>query len=162
MKITKNILFIFMLLTYFYAIYNVCCYYEKSNKSISSIIKDENCNQSVFISMIIMGLLTLIYEITRHDAFSFFCIIFLLIGIYGVLLYDHYNQLHFVFCFIVFISILFFMYNHCLKKEWILLFALLYIQEILSAIILLQSEIMNCEIYLLVNFAIFYIILHFY
>jgi hypothetical protein len=157
----KNVLFISMILIYMYVIYKVYTFYTITDGSISSIIKNEECNQVVFVNMILMGIVTLFYELLRYDIFSFISIYFLLIGIYGVIIYEHTYAIHFVYCFIVFISILVFMYNHCYKKNHTILYLLLYLQQILCASIFLQSNIMNCEIYLLANFAVFYIYLHF-
>jgi hypothetical protein len=157
----KNVLFISMILIYIYVIYKVSSYYITTDGSISSIIKNEECNQIVFVNMIFMGIVTLFYELLRYDICSFISIFFLLIGIYGVIIYEHTNIIHFVYSFIVFISILVFMYNHCYIKNHIILYLLLYLQQILCAAVFLQTNIMSCEIYLLGNFAIFYIYLHF-
>jgi hypothetical protein len=157
----QNSLFIFMLIIYIYVIYNVYNYYTINDGSISSILKNKDCNEVVFKNMTIMGITTIIYELLRCDIFSFFSIVAILIGIRGVLLYDHSNIIHFLYCFIVFIGILVFMFNHCYKKgNNIILYLSLYIQEILCAAIFLQTNIINCEIYLLANFAFFYIYLH--
>jgi len=150
-----------MILIYMYVIYKVYTYYTITDGSISSIIKNEECSKIVFVNMLLMGIVTLFYELLRYDICSFISICFLLIGIYGVIIYEHTNTIHFVYCFIVFISILVFMYNHCYKKNHIILYLLLYLQQILCASVFLQSNIMNCEIYLLSNFAVFYIYLHF-
>ena len=107
-----------------------------------------------------MGIVTIFYELLRYDLCSFISICFLLIGIYGVIIYEHTNIIHFVYCFIAFISILVFMYNHCYKKNHIILYLLLYLQQILCAAVFLQTNIMNCEIYLLANFAVFYIYIY--
>jgi len=157
----KNVLFISMILIYMYVIYKVYTYYSITDGSISSIIKNEECNQIVFVNMLFMGIITIFYELFRCDICSFISIFFLLIGIYGVIIYEHTYTIHFVYCFIVFISILAFMYNHCYKNNHIILYLLLGLQQILSLMIFLQSNIMNCEIYLLANFAVFYMYLHF-
>jgi hypothetical protein len=159
--IMRNLLFILMISIYIYTIYKVYCYYTLTDTSISSIIKNEDCNEIVFVNMIFMGIVTVFYESFRNDICSYLCICCILIGIYGVVIYDHTNTIHFVYSFIVFISILIFMCNHCYKKNDIILYFLLFIQQILCIFIFLQSNIMNCEIYLLANFAIFYIYLHF-
>ena len=161
-RYAQHFLLIFMIFIYIYVIYNVYNYYTINDGSISSILKNNNCNEIVFKNMTIMGITTIIYELLRYDLFSFFSIVSILIGISGVLMYDHTNTIHFVYCFIVFISILFFMFNHCYKKSNnIILYLSLYIQEILCAAIFLETNIINCEIYLLANFALFYIYLHF-
>jgi len=157
----KNVLFISMMLIYMYVIYKVSSYYITTDDSISSIIKNEECNKIVFQNMIIMGIVTIFYEVFRSDISSLFSICFLLFGIYGVIIYEHTNIIHFVFCFIVFISILIFMWNHCLKKNHKFLYLLLYFQQILCAAVFLQTNIISCEIFLLANFAVFYIYLHF-
>ena len=150
-----------MILIYIYVIYNVYTYYSISDGSISSIIKNKDCNQVVFVNMFLMGIITIFYEFFRCDICSFISIFFLLIGIYGVIIYEHTIKIHYLYCFIVFISILVFMYNHCYKKNHIILYLLLCIQQILCLITFLQSNIINCEIYLLANFAVYYIYLHF-
>jgi hypothetical protein len=157
----KNFIFIGMIITYAYTIYSVYNYYKESDHSISSIIKERECNQKVFNGMFIMGFLTIIYELLRYDIISFISILLLLLGIYGVIIYDHTIFIHYIFCFIVFISILCFMYKHCYYKKNIFLFLLLYLQEVLCALIFLESNILNMEIYLLANFALFYLYLHF-
>jgi len=158
---SQHLLFISMITIYLYVIYNVYNYYTINDGSISSIIKNEECNKIVFTNMTIMSIITIFYELLRYDIFSFFSIFFVLVGIYGVIIYEHTNSIHFVYCFIVFISILVFMYNHCYKKKHVLLYLSLYIQQILCAAVFLQTNIINCEIYLLANFAFFYIYLHF-
>jgi hypothetical protein len=159
--IMRDIVLIGMIITYSYAIYNVCKYYINNDKSISSIIKDQECNSIIFTTMIIMGCLTIIYEFMRNNIVSLILILFLLLGIYGVIIYEHALSIHYIFCFIVFISIICFMYNHCFLQNNIILYLLLYLQEILSACIFLENDIINMEIYLLGNFAVFYIYLHF-
>jgi hypothetical protein len=156
-----NVLFECMIIIYVYVICNVHHYYTINDGSISSIIKNTECNEIVFMNMSIMGIVTLIYEFLRNDICSFFSIVFILIGIYGVLLYDHTMNIHFVYCFIVFISILLFMCNHCRKIKDIILYSSLCVQGILCSVIFLETNIINCEIYLLANFAFFYIYLHF-
>lgn len=157
----KDILLLGMILTYGYTIYNVNNYYKETDSSISSIIKDSECNSKVLTSMCVMGVFTIIYELLRYNILSFVSILLLLTGIYGVIKYDYTLQIHFFFCFIVFISILIFMYNNCYLKKNIFLFLLLYLQEIMGALTFLENNIINMEIYLLGNFALFYIYLHF-
>lgn len=157
----KDIVLLGMILIYIYTIYNVHNYYINSDKSISSIIKDKELNSIIFTNMSVMGCLTIIYEFMRNNIISLFLILFLLLGIYGVIIYEHTLTIHYVFCFMVFISIICFMYNHCFLQNNIILFLLLYLQEILSAYIFLENDIINMEICLLGNFALFYIYLHF-
>jgi hypothetical protein len=157
----QHFLFACMIIIYLYVIRNVYHYYTKNDSSISSIIKNKECNEIVFINMCAMGVVTLVYELLRCDVCSFFSIVFILVGIYGVVLYDHTMDIHYVYCFIVFISILLFMYNHCCKIKDIILYSSLCVQGVLCSLIFMETNILNCEIYLLANFAFFYIYLHF-
>lgn len=157
----QHFLFACMIIIYLYVICNVYHYYTINDSSISSIIKNKDCNDIVFMHMCAMGFVTLVYELLRCDMCSFFSIVFILIGIYGVLLYDHTMIIHYLYCFIVFISILLFMCNHCYKIKDIILYLSLCVQGILCSVIFLETNILNSEIYLLANFAFFYIYLHF-
>ena len=159
----KNSLFLLMLTLYLYVVYTVYHYYTTGDGSISSIIKNEECNRIVFTNMSVMCITTLFYELLRGDTFSFVTVLFLITGVIGVILYDCtlYYTIHYTFCFMVFISILLFMFHHCYRVNHIILYLLLYLQEILGAVTLLETNIMNGEIILLVNFAVYYIYLHF-
>ena len=53
------------------------------------------------------------------------------------------------------------MCNHCCKIKDIILYLSLCVQGILCSVIFLETNIINCEIYLLANFAFFYMYLHF-
>ena len=68
----QHVLFISMLIVYSYIIYNVYNYYTINDGSISSIIKNEECNEIVFTNMAVMGTFVLLYEILRYDICSFF------------------------------------------------------------------------------------------
>ena len=92
-----HVCLVIMLLIYAYAIYSVYTNYTESNTSISSILKQENCNDCVMNSMVLMGIFTLIYEFIREDLISFVSILFLLIGIYGLLMFDDTTWLHNMF-----------------------------------------------------------------
>jgi hypothetical protein len=160
----KNIIFISMFLLYLYIIYKVYNFYNNSiDHSISSIIKDDVCNKIIFKNMLIMGFLTLTYELYRNDIISFLSILFLLIGIYGVLLYDHiyYITIHFFFCFIVFISIFIFMYHQSRKRNDLYL-RFLFDLFIIICLQITSYELLYIEMALLFIFAVFYISLHFY
>lgn len=160
-KYLQHILFISMIIIYLYVIHYVYNFYKINNHSISSIIENKNCNQMVFKNMNIMGIITIIYEFIRYDIFSFITICFLLIGINGVIIYDLTNKIHFLYSFIVFISILFFMNNQCVKRNNIILYRSFNIQKILSIFILFLPNILYFQIFLLGNFAFFYMYLHF-
>jgi len=59
--------------------------------------------------MLSMGFFTILYESGRNCWVSFMAILLLLIGIYGVILIEENQSIHYVFASTVFISILVFM-----------------------------------------------------
>lgn len=171
----KDVLLGFMCIAYISAIYFVCKNYE-NNKSISNVLKNEHCNRSIFASMIWMGIGTLLYEYTRKDDVSFFFIVWLLVGIYGVLFFDETTDIHYYFAVMVFSSIFGFMLNHCHKKKDSLLYGMFVLQTILFLYVLflfvgpaiLQTgyfilfDFFCGEVALVANFAFFYLYLHFF
>jgi hypothetical protein len=150
-----------MLLIYSYAIYNVYTNYTENNKSISSILKEDECNDCVMNSMILMGFFTLIYEYIRDDWISFISILFLLLGIYGLLMFDDTTRLHYVYSCMVFLSIIIFMISHTIKTSDGVLSFILFVQICLSIFTITQTHLLYGEIYLLANFCVFYLVLHF-
>jgi hypothetical protein len=112
-----------------------------------------------------MNIFTILYEIERKDNISLLIIIFLLIGIYGVIFIKEENNIHFVFAGIVFLAIISFMIKHFLflKKENDILFVLLLLQALLFIITLsnLDNNIFFLEVFYIITFAVFYIVLHF-
>jgi hypothetical protein len=157
----KNALLLSMILVYFYAIYSVYYYFKKSDGSISSILKDENCNKCVLNTMTIMCLIAFLYEIVRDDIISLVLISYLIVGIYGVLMFDFTTFAHYNFAFVAFLSIILFMYYHSFVTSHYFLFLLFFLEILLSVLTILNTEILHYEIYLLANFAFFYIFLHF-
>jgi len=157
----QDVLLMSMILVYCYAIYNVNYHFKISDGSISSILKNETCNKCVFNSMTIMCLIAFVYENIRQDIVSIILISYLIIGIYGVLLFDFTTFIHYNFSFIAFISIVLFMFYHSIKTNSLFLFLLFFLEIILSFLTIFKCEILYYEIYLLINFAIFYIFLHF-
>lgn len=147
-----------MISTYAYTIYNVSTHFTLSDQSISSILKKEECN--VFELMMVMGFFAMWYEYIRKDLVSLISISGLLVGIYVLLIFDHTTLLHSIFCVIAFLSILIFMFHHSWKNGSAVFSLLSIIQVALSISVLFQTNILNGEIYLLVNFCIFYLVLH--
>jgi hypothetical protein len=156
----KDLCLISMILTYSYIIYSVASYYENNN-SISSIIKNKNCNSKIFVSMFIMEIFTILYEILRYNLLSFIFIFLVVIGINGLLIYDDTYFIHYIYCILVFINILLFMIHNSYYKNNNFLYFLLYLQIILSFSIVLFNNILYIEMFLLENFALYYISLHF-
>jgi hypothetical protein len=149
-----------MLLAYSIPIFYVYFYFA-DHSSISAIIGSDACQQVILISMIVMGFLTLLYERERKDTISFYFILFLLIGIYGVILINESN-LHYVFASLVFFSILGFMIHHTKKHQWNGLRLLLLISTYfaMTTIAFFHKNIFLSEACFIGTFAVFYLFLH--
>jgi hypothetical protein len=159
----KNYLLLFMILCYIIPIYYVYnCYNE--NNSVSNIICNEQSRNTILFFMVLMGVVTILYEIERNDIVSIILITFLLLCIYGLLLYNETNQIHYIFAGLTFITILSFMIWHsCLKIYHKILFMplLLCFGLLLSIIININGNIFNSEVLYILNFAFYYLYLHF-
>ena len=159
----KNLLLSFMLLCYLLPI-SFVYYNYNSNNSVSNIICNDNCKIYIFIFMFLMGIGTLLYEFERNDIYSQIIICVLLIGIYGLIYVNETYTIHYFFAFLVFISILFFMIRQCYLKNFnmILLLSLcLEIITLLFIIININKNIFYGEIIYILNFAFYYLYLHF-
>lgn len=161
----KNILLLLMLISYMIPIIYVKIFFNM-NSSISDIISNEKnggVNKIVLIPMILMGFFTILYEINRKDIISFIIIIFLLIGIMGVIFINIQNSLHFFYAFIVFISIISFMIYHTLIIKSNILFNMVYMNLLLMdyIIIKINDNIFYHEVLYILIFGVFYILLHF-
>jgi len=160
-----NILLLCMIVTFLFMVIYIYCNYCK-NPSISNIITSDDCKYIILVGMIIMNIFTILYELERKDDISLIIIIFLLIGIYGVIFIKEENNIHFVFAAIVFLAIISFMVKHFIcskKKENDILFILLFLQSLLFIITLsnLDNNIFFLEVFYIITFAVFYIVLHF-
>lgn len=134
------------------------------NPSLSNIMTCDDFKYIILLGMIIMGIFTILYELEREDDISLVIIIFLLIGIYGVIFIKEEN-IHLIFGGIVFLAIISFMIKHflCNKKENDILFILVFLQALLFIITLsnLDNNIFFLEVFYIITFAVFYIVLHF-
>jgi hypothetical protein len=155
----KNIFLLLMLLTYFFIIFIVCTNYN-SHKSISKIICDNEIKYIIFLLFIFFGLFTILYELERNNLYSFSCIIILLLSLYGLILYNTEYIIHYIFALIVSLCILFFMTMYCENK---ILKCSLFIQFfILGTIVFnIQKNIFYNEAFYILNFAFYYLYLHF-
>jgi hypothetical protein len=165
MNYVSHFLLFMMLLSYSIPIGYICYYYSKNKGSVSSIINSDECQRFIFVGMIIMGLFTILYELNREKS-TIYVIIMLLIGIYGVILVKENDKIHYFFASLVFLSINGFMIFHCYHQYCNdFLNFLLYIQFIFSILLLLFlvkcNDILFCEGILIINFAIYYLFLHF-
>jgi hypothetical protein len=84
-------------------------YYDSIPTTVSSTLANEKTNFIIFASMLSMGFFTILYESGRKCWVSFMAILLLLIGIYGVILIEETEPIHYVFATTAFMSILVFM-----------------------------------------------------
>jgi hypothetical protein len=159
----KNTLLSFMILCYLLPIMFVYCNYT-SNNSVSNIICDNNCKYYILFFMFLMGIGTLLYELERNDKYSQIIICVLLIGIYGLIYVNEMHIIHYYFASLVFIAILLFMIRHCyLTNCNVVLMTSLFL-EIISLFYILfniNNNIFYSEIIYILNFAFYYLYLHF-
>lgn len=159
----NHYLLLFMISCYIIPILYVYFTYN-SNASISNIICNPKCKYFIMFFMLLMGIGTILYEVERNDMISIIVIILLLAGIYGVLSINEKHYIHYFFAFIVFISMLIFMVRQCCLKncENILLLSLLtQLILLLTVIINISDDIFSVEVLYILNFAFFYLYLHF-
>jgi hypothetical protein len=159
-----NILLLCMITTFLFLVAYIYCNYCK-NPSISNVITSDSCKYIILVGIIIMNIFTILYELERKDDISLLIIIFLLIGIYGVIFIKEENNIHYVFAGIVFLAIISFMVKHftCNNKGNDILFILVFLQALLFIITLsnLNNNIFFIEVFYIITFAVFYIVLHF-
>jgi len=160
----NDALLLCMITTFFLLVVYIYCNYS-NNPSLSNIMTCDNCKYIILFGMIVMSIFTILYELERKDDISLITIIFLLIGIYGVIFVKEENNIHFIFAGIVFLAIISFMVKHfiCNKKENDILFILLLLQSLLFIITLsnLNNNIFFLEVFYIMTFAVFYLVLHF-
>lgn len=159
-----NILLLSMLLSYAIPIFLVYTDTNSKTSSVSSIINSTKNNYTILFCMTLMGFFTLLYEYYRNKRFSLSIVAIILIGIYGVIMINEKNNWHYVFAIITFVFILIFMAFHCYLTKNILLILLFIIQILLSLILCLllylRSHFYKIQVYLIINFAIFFMFLH--
>ena len=160
---SKNSLLLFMIICYLVPIFYVYYSYN-SNNSVSNIICNDNCKHHILFFMLLMGIGTMLYELERNDHYSKVLICILLIGIYGLIWVNETNNIHYFFALLAFAAILFFMLRHCYLTDCnsILLSSLfLQIFMLLFIIININENIFYGEIVYILNFAFYYLYLHF-
>jgi hypothetical protein len=162
-NMNKNELLVSMILCYLFLIF-IVCYNYNYNSSVSNIICDKKCKLMILFFMFLMGIFNILYEIQRNDIYSQILIFILLIGINGLICINETHTIHYIIAFLVFIVILLFMIRHCylIKYNKILLLSLFFEFFILLSIIInIKKNIFYSEILYILNFAFFYIYLHF-
>jgi hypothetical protein len=159
----KHVLLFAMISCYLVPIFIVCTEPQKFT-SISEIICDDKCKYIIFTAMIAMGVLSLLYEYQRKDAVSFYAILFLLANIYCLIFVNEKVQMHYLFAFLAFVSILFFMIWHCKQQNNIIKF-MLALQLVFFAVTCISNcynyDIFIFEVLFLANFALYYLYLHY-
>lgn len=153
-----NVLLGCMLVVYLTIIYRIADEGVRTCKTVSCVITK---NYAVFFLMIIMGVFTILYEIERKSIRSLFVMIFILVGIYGLILSNTGSLYHSIFTVITFISIIIFMIFHA--RNYIL-YILLFIQVLIAFLCYYYVNKINIfylETLFILNFAVFYLSLHY-
>lgn len=135
-----------------------------SNNSISNIITNKTCKPYILFFIFLMGTFSLLYEAERNDIYSLCIVGILLFGIYGVIYINEIYFEHFVFASIVFLSILGFMGRQVyLHTDTLILFSSFFINICIVGVLLmnLHKNIFYPEVVYILNFACFYLYLHF-
>jgi hypothetical protein len=159
----NNVLLSFMILCYLLPII-IVNYNYTSNNSVSNIICDNKCKHYILVSMVLMGIGTILYELERNDTYSQIIICVLLIGIYGLICVNETHIIHYYFAFLVFIAIIIFMIRHCIVTNCnsILISSLcLEFFTLFYILININGNIFYGEIIYILNFAFYYLYLHF-
>jgi uncharacterized membrane protein len=126
--------------------------------------------------MLLMAVFTLAYEyqrcVTQHAQWSLFAIIALLIGIFGVIFIPEHDSTHYIFAATAFFAILGFMVGHTYYGTAdadtdttdtlrILLYAQFLFMVVTVIGVIQDAPIFASEVLFLLNFAIFYLYLHY-
>jgi hypothetical protein len=111
--------------------------------------------------MVAMGMATMAYEYYRGDMWSLCVVAGLLLGIYGVILFDESDWVHTGSAMAVFVAILLFMCYHSTMSASTVLVGLWSVQVALSVgLLLVPAYFFAMEAGLVVNFALYYLYLH--
>ena len=121
-----------------------------------------------------MSVFTLAYEyqrcVTQHTQWSLFAIIALLIGIFGVIFIPEHDSTHYIFAATAFFAIVGFMVGHtyyggtaadAADTLRILLYAQFLFMVVTVIGVIQDAPIFASEVLFLLNFAIFYLYLHY-
>lgn len=119
--------------------------------------------------MLLMSVFTLAYEyqrcVTHHTQWSLFAIIALLVGIFGVIFIPEHDSTHYIFAATAFFAIVGFMVGHTYYGGADTLRILLYAQFLFMVVtvigVIQDVPIFASEVLFLLNFAIFYLYLHY-
>jgi hypothetical protein len=160
--LNRDYILLFMIFSYLMPIILICNYYN-SNSSISNIICNENNKNIILCYMVLMGGGSILYELERGDKISIFLIFLMLIGIYGLICINENNIVHYIFALLVFFTIISFMIRHYYNNNVLFISLLLEIIMLLIIInnISINKNIFFSEVIYILNFAFYYLYLHF-
>ena len=140
----------------YYCPISIVCEQQKGNNTLSSILCD---SVIIFISIQLLCISTLFYEIIRYQLSSLF-IVTLILGINGLLIYNETFIEHYIFSGIALISIYIFTIIHATEHRMCQL--LLLPQTFLLGACLIEKYIISYEILYIGLFAFTYLYLHVY
>jgi len=160
-------------------VFGVVCYHTfhcySENKTVSDILCDSQINDRIIFFVIILGLLHFFYEMNHKDIFSTILICILYINLYGLTIKNEDYKIHYVFTFMVFISMFIYMvrqyylidFNHLLLLSLTLeivmgIYLLFIIVKFLRKEMKIKINIFFIELAYIFNFIGFIILLHFY
>lgn len=159
----KNILLLFIIICYLFSIILIN-YKYKYNKNISNIICHDN-NKHIFILLLFITTIAIIlYELKRIDLYSKLLIYTLIILLFLLIYCNEKSIFHYLLAFLIFISILLFMFRNLFltKCNIILLISLLLeILLLIFIIINVNANIFYLEFLYILNFTLYYLYLHF-
>lgn len=162
-----------MLISYAVCIYFVICSYSEGGgrvTTLSNIISNPKYQNSILVSMISMGIFTVLYEFDRKDRVSFIAMLLLLVGVYGVVMIEEIYLIHYVFTTVVLFSIFTFMFQQSslfyesMFGSWLFFllsinyFIMIYI--IYTIILHIHAFFFVSEVIYVGCFGIFYLLLH--
>lgn len=158
----RDIFLFLVLFFYTFPIFLICKNY-KCNNSVSNIICDKQCKFNILFFMFLMAISTVLYELNRNDVYSQLFIFTILISIGFLIVFDESYMIHYFFAGTVFLSIMFFMIHHTIltKNIFLLLSLILAIILLLFIIFNLQVNFFYTEVIYILNFAFYYVYLHF-
>jgi hypothetical protein len=158
----KDILLGCMILVYLIPIIYVYCQFV-DNPSICNIICNENAKYIIAISMVIMGVCTMLYERERKDTTSMIIVACLLFSIYGLIFTYGLFWTHFGFAAVAFLSILGFMVHHTQKhgSNGLRMLLLIAAYFTMTTVAFFNQNIFLTEALFIGTFAVYYLSLHF-
>ena len=143
------------------------------NASPLSITAAFQTRHFIAACMLLMAAFTLAYEyqrcVTQNTRWSLFAIIALLIGIFGVIFIPEHDSTHYIFAATAFFAIVGFMVGHTYYGTAdgtadtlrILLYAQFLFMVVTVIGVIQDAPIFASEVLFLLNFAIFYLYLHY-